>query len=283
MSKVKDILAKVNNLPAAPGVAQQVLALVGDPHFSFHRLMEVIRVDTGITANVLRICNSPFYGLRHKVSSLEQAITYLGSNQVLDIVLSSEMVGLYRRSVTGYELERGELWRHSMATALLTQKLGAKLGFGQIPTLFTAALLHDVGKLILSEYVQEKFQEIERLVRGENKSFVEAEKMVLGVDHAVLGGLAARNWNFPELISQVIAFHHQSEKAVKYRREVSLVSLANLLVLSLGVGGGAAGLAAPVPPGLLEEVGVKAREIPELTLELKDIFDQADDLLSMAQ
>lgn len=104
----------------------------------------------------------------------------------------------------------------------------------------------------------------------------------MGVDHAILGEMAARKWNFPELILEVIAFHHQTENAVKYRREVCLVSLANLLVISLGVGGGAAGLAAPVSPGLLEDVGIKSREIPELTLELKDIFDQADDLLSMA-
>lgn len=283
MTRIEQILAKVDNLPAAPGVAQQVLALVGDPDFSFRQLMETISVDTGITANILRVCNSPYYGLRRKVSSLDQALTYLGSNKVLDIVLSGEMVGLYRRSVNGYELERGELWRHSMACALLSQRLGQKLGFGQIPTLFTAALLHDVGKLILSEYVQEKLQEIERLVKDQGKSFVEAERLVLGVDHAVLGEMAARKWNFPEIILQVIAFHHEAEKAVKHRKEVCLVSLANLLVISLGVGGGAAGLAAPVPPGLLEEVGVKARDIPELTLELKDIFDQADDLLSMAR
>ena len=283
MTQIEKILAKVDNLPAAPGVAQQVLSLVGDPDFSFSHLMEIIKVDAGITANVLRICNSPYYGLLQKVSSLEQALTYLGANKVMDIVLSSEMVGLYRKSLEGYQLERGELWRHSMATALLAQRLGKKLGLSQVPALFTAALLHDVGKLILSEYVQEQFQEIEKLVQEQGKSFAEAEKMVLGVDHALLGAMASRKWNFPELISQSIAFHHQAERATKYRREVCLVSLANLLVLSLGVGGGAAGLAARVPPGLLEEVGVKARSIPELTLELKDILDKADDLLSMAR
>jgi len=282
VSKVKDFIAELEHLPAAPGVAQQVLALVNDPKFSFSRLMEVIRLDPGLTANVLRICNSPYYGLRQKISSLQQALTYLGTNQVLDIVLSSEWVDLYRRSLNGYQMERGDLWRHSMATALLSQRMGEKLGFAEIHVLFTAALLHDVGKLILSQYVQENFQQIDRLVASEGKSFVEAEEMVLGVDHAVMGSLAARKWNFPDVIVRTIAFHHHAEKAASHRKIVCLVALANLIVVSMGLGGGVEGLAAPVAPGILEEVGVKARELPEFALDLKDIMDRADDLLSLA-
>jgi len=119
LSQVKEILARVENLPAIPGVVQQVLAIVQDPDFEFSRLMEVVRLDPGITAHVLRMCNSPFYGLRREVTSLQQALTYLGSNQLLQIVLSGEMVRHFQKGQEGYRLVKGELWRHCMATALL--------------------------------------------------------------------------------------------------------------------------------------------------------------------
>jgi putative nucleotidyltransferase with HDIG domain len=283
VSVVKQILSQVDHLPAAPRVAQQVLQLVSDPNFSFKALMETVRLDPGVTAHVLRMCNSPYYGLRRKVSSLQEALTYLGTNAVVDIVLTSQVVGVYKKSHDGYRLASGELWRHSMAVALMAQSLGEKRKYKEVPTLFTAALLHDVGKLILSQYVKEEFSRIEKLVTEEGKSFVEAEREVLGVDHALLGALVARHWNFPEPIARAIAFHHAPEITTEDRLLTSLVALSNLLVTTVGVGRGAVGLAVPMPAGLLKELNLKSRDVAELLLEVKDIIDNAEDLLSLAQ
>ncbi|KMY65646.1 hypothetical protein AAU61_20925 [Desulfocarbo indianensis] len=283
MKLVEEILAKVEHLPGMPAIVQQILLIVSDPDFEFQRVADLVRIDPGITADVLRICNSPFYGLRNKISSLDQAIAYLGSNQIVEIVLSGKVVGHFKKPQYGYRLARGELWRHSMATALMAQRLGERLNYPDLPTLFTGALLHDVGKLVLSEHVGEKFDEIEKLVNEQGMSFVHAERKVLGLDHALLGAAVARKWNLPEPICHAIAFHHNLEPAKKHRAIVRLVSLANLLVVNLGVGSGAQGLAAPVPQGLLQEVGLKSRDLDKLSLELKDILDQADELLNMAR
>jgi putative nucleotidyltransferase with HDIG domain len=283
MKLVEQILGEVDHLPAVPGIVQQVLALVSDPEFSFNQVVELVRLDPGITADVLKVCNSPYFGLRQEVTSLEQAVTYLGSNQLVEIVLSSKVVGLYKRAQYGYRLARGELWRHCMATALLAQRLGQRQDFPDLPTLFTAALLHDVGKLVLSEYVGERYRDIEELVRKEGMSFVAGERRVLGLDHALLGAAVARKWNLPEPIAHAIAFHHNLEPAHKHRPLARLVALANLLVVNLGVGSGSQGLAAPVPPGLLKEVGFRSRDLDPLLLELKDILDSARELLEMAK
>ena len=283
MKLVEDILAKVEHLPGMPAIVQQILITVNDPDFEFRDVVKLVRMDQGITADVLRICNSPYYGLHTKMSSLEQAISYLGANQIVEIVLSSKVVGHYKKAQYGYRLPQGELWRHSMATALLSQKIGERLKFGDLPTLFTGALLHDLGKLILSEYVGEQFDEIEALVRDHNMSFVEAERKVLGVDHALLGAAVARKWNLPEPISYAIAFHHNVDRANTHKEIVRLVCLSNLMVVHFGIGSGAQGLAAPVPPDLLKDVGLKTRDLDKLSLDLKDILDQADDLLNMAR
>ena len=283
MRLVDQILSRVDELPAVPAIANQILAMASEPEYDFKRLMELVSMDPGITAHVLRMCNSPYFGLVNKVSSLEQALSLLGTNHLVEIVLSSKMVSMFRHSQDGYRMARGELWRHSMATALLAQRLGRKVGHKSPATLFTAGLLHDVGKLILSEYVGDKFQAIEALVRDEGKSFVQAEREILGVDHALLGAAAARRWNFPETITHAIAFHHDLEHSQKHRGTARLVALANLMVVSMGVGGGAEGLAASVPESLFAELKLKSRDLEGFALELKNILDQADELLAMAQ
>ena len=280
---VQEILAEVHRLPAVPGVVQQVLSLVSDPDFSYEELMETVRLDPGITAGVLRVCNSPYYGLRQKVNSLKHALTLLGPTKVVDIVLSNEVVGFYKETQEGYNLARGELWRHSMATALLAQKLGRKTGYRHPSMLFTAALLHDVGKLILSEYVGEDFDQIEEVMSRKKISFVEAEREVLGLDHALLGGAVARVWYFPEPIVKAIALHHDPGRARTDADLVRLVAVANLLVISMGVGVGAEGLSAPVDPGLLKSVGLKSKDLQDMTLEIKSILDQAEELLDLAR
>lgn len=283
MSLVKEILAKADKLPSLPGVLHQIMAQLGDPNFSFTQIMETVRLDPGITAHVLRMCNSPFYGLRTKISSLEQALTFLGAKAITEIVLSSEVVKYFKQGQEGYRLARGELWKHSMATALLAQKLAERVGYrGDRGTLFTAALLHDVGKLLLSEYVGADFDKIEGVMLERDLSFVEAEREVLGVDHALLGGVVVRKWNFPESIVTAIAFHHNPLAASRDNSLTNLVALANLLTLTWGQGGGAEGLAAPVPDGLMKAVGMRSRDLDPLGLEIKDIVDKAEDLLEMA-
>ncbi len=279
--RAKQILAKVDRLPPLPAVVQQILAQLQDPNFSFDQLMGVVRMDPGITAHVIEMCNSPFFGLRAKVSSLQQALVILGSQHLMEIVLSGQMMGHLRQGQKGYRLARGDLWRHSMATALLAQRLGERLGFTEIPALFTAALMHDVGKLILSEHVAKDFEKIEAMVAG-GQSFCQAEREVLGVDHAILGAAVARKWHFPEDIAAAIAFHHEPERTRKHRKLCHLVCLANLMCVTLGVGAGAEGLASTFSAELLAEVGLKPRQLDLLLLELKDILDQAADLLALA-
>jgi putative nucleotidyltransferase with HDIG domain len=282
VTEVKEILARVDKLPPMPAVVQQILATLQDPNYSFSDLLETVRLDPGITAHVINMCNSPYYGLRQKVSSLQQAMLLLGSQQLMEIILSGKMVGHFQKGQSGYRLSRGALWQHCMATALMAQTLGERLKYPDLPTLFTAALMHDVGKLVLSEYVAKEFTQIEQMVEM-GQAFADAERQVLGVDHALLGGAVARKWNFPDNIVAAIAFHHNpGAAAAEHRHLANLVALANLICISLGVGAGAEGLAAVVSPALLKDVGLRSRDLDILLLELKDILDKAADLLALA-
>ena len=282
MSRVDEILAAVQNVPSAPQVLQRVLTLVNDPDFSFDQLMQVVSLDPGITAAVLRMCNSAYFGLKQPVGSLQQALTYLGVNNIVDVVMSSEVVGFYKNSQDGYIMERGELWRHSMATALLSREIGQDMGFDDPSTLFTAALLHDIGKIVLSQFVKDEFESIENLVQEQGWDFVSAERKVLGLDHALLGAKMAQLWKLPPSIIRVIAYHHDPMKAKGNQQLVRLVALANIIVISMGVGGGVQGLAVPAPSELLQEFKLTTKDLQEYHLKVGDILDQADELLNMA-
>ena len=233
-----EIIAQAESIPAAPGLVGQVLTLTAEPDFSMDQLVKLIRMDPAITAHVLRMCNSPYYGLRHKVASLDHAIAVLGVNALVDVVLSSGLLRVFgAKSQDGYLLDKGQLWRHSVATALIAQKMVN--GNGKLKSLnpsitFTAALLHDVGKLALNQFVNQSFYDIESLIYEHHYSIVDAEKQVLGIDHANLGGIMMEKWAFPKEIISTISYHH--EPFASGEQIVFLVALANLLAVSAEYG-----------------------------------------------
>lgn len=228
-----EIIAKADTIEAAPGLVGQVLALTAQPDFPMDKLVRLVRMDPAITAHVLRMCNSPYYGLRHKVASLDHAIAVLGVNALVDVVLSSGLLRVFgKQGQDGYLLKKGQLWRHSVAAALVAQKLASRFNNINPSIIFTAALLHDVGKLALSKFVSDSFYEIESIMLEQHKSLVEAEREVLGIDHASLGGIIVEKWAFPDEIISAITFHHQPLTAPEPRTMTLLVALANLLALA---------------------------------------------------
>lgn len=232
-----EIIAKADSIEAAPGVVGQVLALTAQPDFAMDKLVRLVRMDPAITAHVLRMCNSPYYGLRYKVASLDHAIAVLGINALVDVILSSGLLKVFSgQAQEGYLLKKGQLWRHSVATALVAQKLASRFTSINGSIIFTAALLHDVGKLALSKFVSDSFYEIESLIHEQHYSLVEAEKQVLGIDHAALGGIIVEKWAFPDDIISAIAYHHQPMQSPAPRTMTMIVALSNLLASAVEFG-----------------------------------------------
>lgn len=188
MNFVEGILQFVIQLPPFPAVLQRVLHMVEDPKTSAQDVVEVIQYDQAITANILMVANSAYFGLRRPVHSIREALVKIGFNELIEIILTRGSAHIFCQACQGYNLTEGQLWRHSVACALLSKILSSRAKGESLPAQFTASLLHDVGKIILSQFVKDHFEDIENLVREQNRSFTEAEKEVLGIDHAELGG-----------------------------------------------------------------------------------------------
>ncbi len=281
MNLVDSILQGTRQLPPFPAAIQKVLQLMDAPKSSANEIVEVIQYDQAMTANVLRTCNTVHFGLRRPVNSLRDALVRIGFKQLLEIIMNGSSVQLISRPCPGYGLESGDLWRHSVSCALLSQVLSERIGVESSPVLFTASLLHDIGKVILSGYVQEHFQEIQRKVLEEGRSFSEAEKEVLGIDHAELGGRICEQWHFPEGIISVTRFHHSPFSAPGDSSLVQQVYLCDLVALMSGIGGGSDGLYYHAHKEIMKTYRLKERDLEQMMIELNQRLPQVEAMFGL--
>jgi len=263
MSKIDEILSLVKSVPPFPKVARRVSEMLQDLGVSANALAEVIQYDQVITANVLKICNSAYFGLPRKVASLDEALVIVGNETLKNIIITSSSAKFYEGAAgEGYKLEQGDMWKHSVATAIMARELARQVREVDDSSAFTAGLLHDIGKRFLSSFVAEDFKAIMMKVVQDGCSFVEAEKELLGASHAELGGMILRQWEFPREIENAVLLHHDQD-ALDREPLVAVVALANALVISMGIGVGADGLSTK-----LRGHGLKRFGITPMMLEL---------------
>jgi putative nucleotidyltransferase with HDIG domain len=279
---VERILASAAALKPFPRVAQRALALLADPLVSATKLVEVIQLDAALTVAVLKAANSAALARTRQVVDLKQALSLLGNARFRELVFASAAVPFLSSEQAGYHLSAGELWRHGVATALLAQQLAKDAGLENVSsTLFTAGLLHDLGKSVLSQYVAEGARDIMALVEGEGRSFIEAEREVLGMHHAELGAQLAERWNFaPELV-ELIRYHHEPERQPD-SRPLAALHLANALTQLVGVSTGIDGLVQRGHDASARLLGLTRKQVEAAFAELPQGLEEADALLQLA-
>jgi len=281
MSRVEEILMLAKAVPPFPKVAQRVLGMLDDPSVKAADLAEIIQYDAAITANILKICNSALFGLHRKISSLEEALVVLGQDELKDIIITSSSAKFYKGKVgAGYELEQGDLWKHSVACAIVARQLAPKIKGTTAQMAFTTALLHDIGKRFLSSFVADDFKRIIAMVDDKKCAFVEAEKAILGITHADLGGMILERWEFDPQMVAAVRVHHDADAMDKGPLS-ALIALANAIVISLGIGGGADGLATRLQGEGIKKFGIDASTIELCMADLLLEMEKAEEVLNL--
>jgi putative nucleotidyltransferase with HDIG domain len=207
----EELVAKVKNLTPVSQAALRLVAMLDHPALSNDEVVEVLKYDTVLTAKLLRACNSPYFGFEDPVSSVEQAVLILGHQQILHLVLSLAFSGAMNTPLPGYAAESGELWRHSLTTAMAAETFTKSWPALNIepPVAFTAGLLHDIGKLVFNHVLDDATQTaIRRRIQDGALTRTEAEKEILGADHGEVGAHLLRSWKLPEDIVEAVANHH---------------------------------------------------------------------------
>jgi len=282
MDSLTHILKKVNRLEPIPLVIHKVLDLADDPESSLKDLMEVVERDPAITANLLKTVNSAHMGLPVKVDSVRQAVSMLGLQQVVEMVLSQNLSGNLKRSQKGYGLAKGDLWRQSLAVAMVARTLARQRDLMSLPAIYTAALLKDIGKVILHEFVADQLPAIQKLVADKGMSFVEAEKEVLGMDHTTLGGIIAKEWHFSPHMIYMIENHHLSNPASRNDPATATLYLADMVAMMVDTGIGVDRLAYHVYQDVFNDFFPDKHQLKSLMITYKNFQREIQGFLEAA-
>lgn len=199
------LLAALRDLPPLPSVVLDLVESLGHDELSAAQYAAKLARDQALAAKTLRLANSSFYGRGRQVRSVAEAIGVLGLRTVRGVVTAAGMAGSFRRD-PGFD--HGAFWRHSIGSALCAQALASELQRDDADLAFTVGLLHDIGRLALASALAPAYAEAEQWRRDKDCPAHEAERTVLGIDHAEVGGLIARQWNFAPAIVHAIRDHH---------------------------------------------------------------------------
>ncbi len=217
------VLKRVKDIPSLPQFVVETLKQLDDPRSSASDVAAKLSKDEGLVVRVLRLANSAYYGLSRRITGVADAISFLGFKTAKSVVLAASVYKFMDSAFTGYSLDRGELWRHSQGVGMTSRFL--------------------CEKIVLNDYVRFGYSIILRLVEEDKVPFCEAERQVLGFDHAQVGGLVMEQWNLPEAYAYITAYHHTpwdlpAEQSA-YQPIVDVVHVANAMCIMLGVGIGA--------------------------------------------
>lgn len=226
--ELKKIIMDTRTLPTLPGVINKLNALSENDKASVQEMAKIVTSDQVLSARILRLANSPSYGF-YRVSTISNAMILLGVNVVKSLALSSSIFAIMEKNSIG-------LWEHSLGVGVAANLLARKLGLPECEEIATAALLHDIGKVIISLKCVEAEQEILSLVRERQLYIREAEREVIDTDHAEIGGWLSKSWFLPEKLSEPINCHHDVAKSQDHRIKTSVVHVADVLVKASGFG-----------------------------------------------
>jgi putative nucleotidyltransferase with HDIG domain len=281
MNLTESIAKRIDKLPMLSAVASRLLEISGSADVSLKGIVKIVETDAFLTAKILKVANSAAFSARQPISTLNQAIVYLGEKIVLGIAIDSS-TSFFNRPLDGYESIAGELWTHSLYTAIAARKI-ALLTFDHVsPDLaFTAGLLHDIGKPVIADLFKEcSHSMVDKCDHRLVEDFTAAERDLLGTDHAHVGGELARHWKLPEPLCMAIEFHHHSSLAdARYRSLVYVIHIADIIAMMAGSGTGADVLAYRMDNGYKEYMKIDKNELACMVLDIQSEFTRSKKLV----
>jgi putative nucleotidyltransferase with HDIG domain len=279
---VDKLIQSIDSLPVFPLAVFKVGEMLRRDDYSAVEVVELIRYDQAMAANIVKMSNSPYFGVRKNIGSLRDAVVFLGRDNLLRIVQTASSSRYFKKEIRGYTEKAKELWEHSVAVALMSQILSRKIFNREDEKLYLASLLHDIGKMVMGEAVFESYAEISRLVSSGTHSFLEAEEAVVGIDHAALGGRIAEKWNFPKDIVEAIAFHHRPDLLENVDNAMAwIVYLADQICLISGYTGGFDDLAHRGIHTIIEKFNFHERDLELAMMQLDEELKNAREALGV--
>lgn len=250
------LVDRIDRLDPLPVTVNHLMGMISQEMVAPREVAAVVEHDQALAATVLKVANSAAMASRGRVWRVADAVLRMGTDQILELALGARLRDLAADAAL-YDLTEDELWLHGAVSSLAAREIAAACTTCEIPPLATvAALIHDIGKLVLVRHVEADLSELRELAQSRGICFVEAERELLGFDHAEVGGAVARRWGFPDEVTDAVERHHRVP-LVESTPVLDAVVLANVVAKTAGIGLGAEGLDLKMDPGLQSRLGFR--------------------------
>jgi len=232
--RIAKIIEDVDSLPSLPSIVMKLIEVVNSSDSSAEDAAELIEKDPALTSKMIRLANSAFYGIPRSISSVTSAVVVLGFNTIRSLVLSASVAKMFEGK---HSLDMDRFWKHSVVTAMASKIIVRHLMSVRMmdpESAFCAGVLHDIGKLIFSQYMSEDYAAVCAYAREKRVPLIEAEDKFLGVNHAKVGKILAEKWSLPLDLEYAIVHHHHPEGAEKALNLANIIHLADIITHDLG-------------------------------------------------
>lgn len=222
-------IERIDALPTIPKVLQKLLKVIENPKVSMTEIGEFVSSDPVLASRILKVVNSPVYGFPGRISSISQALILLGLNVVRGMLLGVSVFEVMEKTMSG-------LWDHSMGCAVAARIIAKKKGLKEPEEISIAALLHDIGKVVLSLKFPEEYKKSLEITKRDDLFIFEAEKQTFFITHAEAGSWIAQKWNFPRSLFEAIEYHHKPQLSKNTPIYSAIVHVADILIRAKGYG-----------------------------------------------
>lgn len=275
LDSAKELLADIEKIPTLPAVPMKILGLVDDPNSSVKELQRFISMDQSLTARILKISNSAYYGFSRQISTVSQAVVILGFSAVKSLALSASVVHIFKPDAGKFNLF--EFWKHSIFTGGIANVIANKIRYPLPEECLAAGIIHGMGKLIMDQYLHDRFMRAIAMAEKDNRDLLECEREVMKMDHCQLGALLAERWKLPPQLVESIRYYNNPAGATLNPSLVSLVHIGNHIASDKKFGDSG-------EIGLKRKLSSDARKILNLSqVELMQITHNVDDEIAKYQ
>ena len=271
-ASLRRIIGRIRDLPTLPRTVLKITELVNDPKSSARDLARVITDDQVLTARLLKLVNSSFYGFPQRIATVTGAIVLLGFDAIRNLLLTTSVFGLFSKKVKEDRFVVEQFWDHSLGVAVGAKVIGEYMRYDKIEELFVSGLLHDIGKIVELLFLSEDFSKVVSAVQDEDILMVEAEQNLLDYTHAEVGKLLAEKWNMSSKLVNVIACHHLPALAGRFSREAAVVHLADILCRAIDIGSGGDNKVPPLDKEAWESLQLNINAIEPILDQMESQF-----------
>jgi HD-like signal output (HDOD) protein len=277
---LNDVLREIKSLEPLPQVAMRVVRLASQEDVIPRELVEVIQTDAGITAKVLKLCNSALFGFRREIASLPEAGNLLGVSTLVNLVLTSCASRYFRDYGRGGTRNGRARWEESVSNALAASLIAGLTNGVDRSRAYTCGLLMNVGHLVLDRYVPERAKQLDAQME-DGLSRLQAEHAVVGIDHAEIGARLAERWNFPDVLVDSIRHHHDPVSAEVDEKLASVAHLGEMFTSALEMGEGLENLAYELKGGALGVCGIDRSGFEQIEELLRAELERAREVVDL--